>query len=191
MTALVLGAAVYAAAPWGNRTCRAAAQAGQRAAPFARGEVAAFLVDATPSPAPEVRFTGPDGQPLALADLKGRTVLVNLWATWCAPCKAEMPALDRLQAKLGGPDFAVVAVNLDTRNPERAHRWLTENGIANLAYYADAAGRVLPALQKRGPIEGLPTTLVLDKAGCEVGVMKGPADWASEDAVKLIRAVIG
>ena len=188
---LAAGAALYGAVPWGNRACAAAREAGRRAAPLARGEVAAFEVDATLGPAPDAAFTGPEGQRLTLADLRGRTVLVNLWATWCAPCKAEMPALDRLQARLGGADFAVVAVNLDTRNLDRARGWLRDNGIAHLAYYADPAGRLLPALQRSGEVAGLPTTIVIDRAGCEVGVMKGPADWASEDALKLVRALIG
>ncbi|MGQ8714558.1 TlpA disulfide reductase family protein, partial [Klebsiella pneumoniae] len=77
-----------------------------------------------PKPTPALAFTGPDGKPRTLDDLKGRTVLLNLWATWCAPCKAEMPALDRLQGALGGPDFEVVALNVDTRNPDRPPAWL-------------------------------------------------------------------
>ncbi|ACA20266.1 Redoxin domain protein [Methylobacterium sp. 4-46] len=190
--ALALGAALYAAGSPGNSgACRAAAATAARVAPFSRGEVAALQVDPAPRPAPALSFTGPDGRPRSLDDLRGRTVLLNLWATWCAPCKAEMPSLDRLQAALGGPDFEVVAINLDTRNPERPPAWLRENGIARLAYYADPGGRVLPVLQKSGEVVGLPTTLLLDKAGCEIGVMKGPAEWASEDGLALVRAALG
>ncbi|KMO10999.1 thiol:disulfide interchange protein TlpA [Methylobacterium platani] len=189
---LGLGAALYGLGDRSNGgACPLGAATAARLAPLARGEVAALQVDAHPKPAPAITFTGPDGRPKTLADLKGRTVLLNLWATWCAPCKAEMPALDRLQGELGGPDFEVVALNLDTRNPERPPLWMKENGIARLAYYADPGGRALPVLQKTGDVVGLPTTFLIDPAGCEIGVMKGPAEWASEDAVKLVRAALG
>ena len=128
-----------------------------------------------PKPAPALAFKGADGAEVSLASLKGRVLLVNLWATWCAPCKAEMPALDRLQGELGGADFAVVAINVDTRNLDRPAAWLKENGIARLAFYADPGGRVLPAIQRDTGSTGLPTTLLIDAQGCEVGVMKGPA----------------
>lgn len=189
---LGLGAALYGVAGGGNGgACPLGAATAARVSPLARGEVAALQVDPRPKPAPAITFTGPDGQPRTLADLKGRTVLLNLWATWCAPCKAEMPALDRLQGELGGKDFEVVALNLDTRNPDRPPRWMQENGISRLAYYSDPAGRALPALQQGGDVVGLPTTFLIDPDGCAVGVMKGPAEWASGDALKLVRAALG
>ena len=141
--------------------------------------------------ASRVAFQGPAGQDLTLADFKGRTVLVNLWATWCVPCRQEMPALDRVQAELGGPDFEVVAINVDTRNPEKPKAWLQENGIRNLAYYADPAGKLLQTLQKSGHVVGLPTTLVVDPSGCEIAILKGPAEWASPDALAFMRAALG
>ncbi|MGE7416974.1 thiol:disulfide interchange protein TlpA [Methylobacterium tarhaniae] len=189
---LGLGAALYGLGDRSNGgACPLSAATAARVAPLARGEVAALQVSAAPKPAPAITFTGPDGQPRTLADLKGRTLLLNLWATWCAPCKAEMPALDRLQGELGAQDFEVVALNLDTRNPDRPPRWMTENGITRLAYYSDPAGRALPALQQGGDVVGLPTTFLIDPAGCEIGVMKGPAEWASEDALTLLRAALG
>ncbi|MFE1602623.1 thiol:disulfide interchange protein TlpA [Methylobacterium sp. ID0610] len=189
---LALGAALYARGGHGNSgTCATAAATAARVAPLARGEVAALQVDPAPQPAPALAFTGPDGKPRSLDDLKGRTVLLNLWATWCAPCKAEMPALDRLQAALGSSDFEVVALNVDTRNLDKPLTWMKENRIERLAYYSDSAGGVLPVLQKSGAVVGLPTTLLIDRAGCEIGVMKGPAEWASEDALKLVRAALG
>ena len=78
---------------------------------------------------------------MSLADFKGKTILVNLWATWCVPCREEMPALDKLQAEFGGPDFEVVAINVDTRNRDKPKAWLQENGIRNLAYHADPDGQ--------------------------------------------------
>ncbi|GJD50108.1 Thiol:disulfide interchange protein TlpA [Methylobacterium crusticola] len=190
--ALALGAALYGTAGGGaSAACPLASATARRVAPLARGEVAALQVVSDPKPAPAIAFTGPDGQPRTLADLKGRTVLLNLWATWCAPCKAEMPALDRLQGALGDKDFEVVALNLDTRNPDRPPLWMKENGITRLAYYADPAGRALPVLQQGGEVVGLPTTFLIDPAGCGIGVMKGPAEWASEDALALVRAALG
>ena len=121
----------------------------------------------------------------------GRTVLFNLWATWCVPCRKEMPALDELQAKLGGPDFEVVAVNIDTRDPEKPRVWLKEVGIERLAYYADPAAKVFQELKQVGKAWGMPTTLLIDPAGCEIGTLAGPAEWASEDAIKLVSAALG
>ena len=113
----------------GNGSCSAAAKTAARMAPLAKGEVAAIEVRSAPQPAPELAFTGPDGKPLTLADFKGRTILVNLWATWCAPCLKEMPALDKLEKEMGGPDFAVVAINIDTRNLDKPKAWLAENKV--------------------------------------------------------------
>src|SRR5215217_6900736 len=116
--------------------CRASEPVAARISPLAKGEIAALSVSQAPAPPPEVAFKGPTGQDLTLAAFKGRTVLVNLWATWCVPCRQEMPALDKVQAELGGPDFEVVAINVDTRNPDKPKAWLQENGIRSLAYYA-------------------------------------------------------
>lgn len=171
--------------------CRAARPVAERLAPLARGQVAAVSATIPPKPVPEVSFSGPDGRAMTLADLKGRTLVVNLWATWCAPCRHEMPALDRLQAELGGPDFEVVAINVDTRNPDKPKAWLQENGIGRLAYYADPTGKAMQTLQRSGALVGLPTTLVVDPGGCEVAILKGPADWGGEDALKLVRAALG
>ena len=171
--------------------CAASAETVRRVAPFARGEVAAFDVSQAPRPVPNVAFKGPDGAETGLDALKGRMRLVNLWATWCAPCKAEMPALNTLQAERGGKDFEVVAINVDTRNLDKPPIWLKDNRIDHLAYYSDPAGRVLPAIQSHAGAVGLPTTLLIDGAGCEIGVVKGPADWASEDARLLINAAMG
>lgn len=170
--------------------CRASQPVAERIAPLARGEVAALGVTKAPKPAPEVEFLGGEGQPLKLSDFKGRMVLVNLWATWCVPCRLEMPALDTLQAELGGPGFEVVAINVDTRNPEKPKEWLKENGIDRLAYYADPTGKLMQALQRSGHLVGLPTTLLVDATGCEVAVLKGPAEWASPDALTLVRAAL-
>ena len=194
--AILGGLALYGSGPkLGNLAaavpCADAQAAVKRIAPLARGEVAALDTANGPKPTASVAFKGPDGADIDLGRLKGRTLLVNLWATWCAPCKAEMPALDALQAELGGERFAVVAINVETRNLDKPPRWLEDNGIGHLAYYGDPDGRVLPAIQQQTGTIGLPTTLLIDASGCEIGVMKGPAQWSSEDGKTLIRAAIG
>ncbi|MDP4025322.1 TlpA disulfide reductase family protein [Methylobacterium sp. NEAU 140] len=193
--AALAGLALYGSGLVGGNTgpvpCGASAPGLARVEAAARGQVAAMQAPPAPRPAPDVRFKGPDGAETGLADLKGRLLLVNLWATWCAPCKAEMPALDRLQAALGGPDFAVVAINVDTRNLDKPAEWLRQAGIANLAFYADPGGRVLPAIQRDTGSAGLPTTMLIDATGCTIGVMKGPAEWSSPDGLALIRAALG
>ncbi|KQO96155.1 thiol:disulfide interchange protein TlpA [Methylorubrum extorquens] len=170
--------------------CAEAAPVAARLAPLARGDVAAFDVSAPPKPAPAVAFKGSDGAPADLASLRGKLLLVNLWATWCAPCKAEMPALDRLQAELGGDSFQVVAINVETRNLEKPPAWFKANGIAQLTYYGDPEGKVLPVIQSAVGSTGLPTTMLIDAKGCTLGVMKGPAEWSSEDGKRLIRAAL-
>jgi hypothetical protein len=102
-----------------------------------------------------------------------------------------MPALDALEAKLGGPAFEVVTVNIDTRDPDKPRTWLKEVGIGRLAYYADPSAKVFQDLKVAGRAAGMPTTLLIDPSGCEIGTLAGPADWASEDAVKLISAALG
>jgi thiol-disulfide isomerase/thioredoxin len=193
VAALGAGLAVYGTGRTGGNSgpCAGAAEAVARLGPQARGAVAALQALETPRPAPALAFKGPDGADITLAALDGRLRLVNLWATWCGPCKAEMPALDRLQAELGGPDFAVVAINVETRNLDKPPQWLRDNGIAHLAYYADPGGRVLPAIQKDTGSQGLPTTLLVDARGCTLGVMKGPADWSGPDARRLLAAALG
>ena len=192
VAALGAGLAVYGTGSTGGNSapCAGSAAAAARIAPLARGAVAALEVASAPVPAPALAFKGPDGSETALAAVTGLR-LVNLWATWCAPCKAEMPALDRLQARLGGADFSVVAINVDTRNLDVPPTWLKQNGIARLAYYADPGGRVLPAIQKATGSLGLPTTLLVDGHGCTLGVMKGPAEWDGVDGIKLIAAALG
>ena len=170
--------------------CAEAATVAARLAPLARGDVAAFDASAPPKPAPAVAFKGPDGAPTDLASLRGKLLLVNLWATWCAPCKAEMPALDRLQAELGGDSFQVVAINVETRNLDKPPAWFKANGIAHLTYYGDPEGKVLPVIQSAVGSTGLPTTMLIDAKGCTLGVMKGPAEWSSEDGKRLIRAAL-
>ncbi|MBX9758486.1 MAG: TlpA family protein disulfide reductase [Beijerinckiaceae bacterium] len=170
--------------------CAASAAAASRMAPFARGEVAALSVSKSPRPAADVSFETADGKRVTLDDFRGRAILLNLWATWCAPCRAEMPALDRLQQQLGGDAFEVVTVNIDTARLERRETFWKETGISNLTFYADPKADIFQALKRAGKVVGLPTTILIDSNGCELGLMAGPAEWDSPDAVKLISAAL-
>jgi thiol-disulfide isomerase/thioredoxin len=170
--------------------CAASQATAARMAPLAHGEVAAVNIATAPQPAPAVRFEGPDGTTKALADFKGRALLLNIWATWCVPCRTEMPALDRLQAQRGGTDFEVVAVNVDTTRLQNRRSFLAAAGVRALQFYADSTGDAFQALRLAGKSVGLPTSLLIDKAGCTLGTIAGPADWASPDAIHLVDAMV-
>ena len=171
--------------------CAGAVAAAERAKPFARGEVAAFRVAAEPRDLGDFAFTDPAGKPVTLAGLGDKTALVNIWATWCVPCRTEMPALDRLEAALGGDGFAVVPVNIDLNATERAKAFLADIGVSHLPFYSEPSGALFKDLKGRGLAIGLPTTMLVDGKGCEIGVLEGPAEWDSEDAKALIRAATG
>ncbi len=169
--------------------CPASKALAEQLAPLTQGEVAGVRTENMPTPAPDLHFAGPDGKALKLADFRGKAVLLNLWATWCVPCRKEMPALDALQAAAGGNNFEVVAVNTDTTRLEKRQQFLTEAGIQHLAFYADPEGQAFQQMKSIGKGFGLPTSLLIDKSGCMVAAIEGPAEWASDDAQKLIAAL--
>jgi thiol-disulfide isomerase/thioredoxin len=171
--------------------CAPAVDMAKKLTPLMKGEVAALAPAASGRKLPNLAFKDASGQQKTLSDWKDRTILLNLWATWCVPCRKEMPALDELQNKLGGPDFEVVTVNIDTRDVEKPKTWLKEINVHKLAYYADNTAKVFQDLKEIGKAFGMPTTILIDKAGCEVATLAGPAEWASNDAVKLVSAALG
>lgn len=189
------GGVLYALRPAGKAgagACPAAsAQTLARVVPLAKGEMAAFALGPKARPAADLAFEGPDGQPLRLSARKGKTLLVNLWATWCPPCRKEMPSLNALQKELGSEKFEVVAISLDTRNLEKRKAFLDEIGATSLAFYAEPQGRILPLMKADSGVMGLPTTLLVDEAGCQLGLLQGEAKWDSPDARALIRAATG
>jgi thiol-disulfide isomerase/thioredoxin len=174
----------------GDPACRPAIALSNKLAPLAHGEVAALTMATTPLKLPDLAFEDADGKPKKLSDWRGRTVLVNLWATWCVPCRKEMPALDSLQTRLGGPDFEVVAVNIDTRDPDKPRNFLKEEKLTRLGFFADPKARVFQDLKSIGRALGMPTSVLVDGQGCEIATIAGPADWASDDAVRLISAAL-
>jgi thiol-disulfide isomerase/thioredoxin len=174
----------------GDSACRPAVELARKLAPLAHGEVAALTMATAPLRLPDLTFEDAAGEPKKLSDWRGRTVLVNLWATWCVPCRKEMPALESLQTKLGGPDFEVVAVNIDTRDPDKPKNFLKEANLTRLGYFSDEKAKVFQDLKSIGRALGMPTSVLVDGQGCEIATIAGPADWASDDAVKLITAAM-
>lgn len=194
LAGVVAGAvAVYVTGgPSGNNlspeaaACAAKSGRAKDVAAAAAGQVAAMLPADPPVPLTDLAFNGPDGQAMTLADLGGKTLLVNLWATWCAPCRAEMPALDTLELERGGESFEVVAINVDTGDDEKPRKFLSEIGVESLGYYRDASMKVFNDLKAKSLALGLPVTLLVDAEGCLLANMNGPAEWAGEDAGRLI-----
>lgn len=174
----------------GPQSCDIEMAAAKAAKPFATGEVAAFRPAEKPLELSDLKFSGPDGKPVAMTEFKDRTILFNVWATWCAPCRKEMPALDQLQADMGNDNFKVVAVNLDRGSDEKPKAFLKEIGVSHLDFYSDPSNKLLIALRGKARATGLPTTMLVGPSGCEVGTMYGPAEWASDEAKSLISAIV-
>jgi thiol-disulfide isomerase/thioredoxin len=174
----------------GDSACRPAVDLARKLAPLAHGEVAALTMATVPLRLPDLAFEDAGGKPKKLSDWRGRTVLVNLWATWCVPCRKEMPALESLQTTLGGADFEVVAINIDTRDPEKPKNFLKDANLTRLGYFSDQKAKVFQDLKSIGRALGMPTSVLVDGQGCEIATIAGPAEWGSDDAIKLITAAM-
>lgn len=135
-----------------------------------------------PQGLPDIDFTDGDGRPTRLSDFRGKVILLNLWATWCPPCRKEMPSLDRLQAILGGPDFEVIALSVDRGLPVIKTFYL-QTAVTQLRIYVDQSEQAMPSLA----VTAIPTTLLIDRHGREVGRKIGPAEWDSPALIRAIR----
>ncbi|WP_025897615.1 TlpA family protein disulfide reductase [Sneathiella glossodoripedis] len=153
---------------------------------LAVGEMKNITIASNPEPLKDFSFVNENGETLNLSEFKGKTILLNFWATWCAPCKKEMPSIDRLQGELGSDEFEVVAISHDIQGIERVKKFLKALKIKNLAPYND---KTLKSGRAAG-VFGLPATLIINKEGLEVARLVGPAEWDSEEAVKLIRQIM-
>jgi thiol-disulfide isomerase/thioredoxin len=147
---------------------------------------AGFAVHESPRPLPDIHFENGRGEAMSLADFRGKVVLLNIWATWCAPCRREMPTLERLQAELGGADFEVVALSIDRNRLPVVKEFYEELGLQELGMYVDASGKASRELSALG----VPTTLLIDREGNELGRLAGPAEWDSPEMVRFIRSYI-
>lgn len=147
------------------------------------GSGAAFPLLDEPRPVPELRFVDGGGRALTLADFRGRMVLLNIWATWCVPCRDEMPTLDRLQAELGGPAFEVLALSIDRQGIPEVKKFYDEIVLETLQIYVDASGKSARDLG----VVGIPTTLLIDQNGNELGRLVGPAEWDAPQLITFFR----
>jgi thiol-disulfide isomerase/thioredoxin len=150
---------------------------------LAQGALQGFVVRPMPKAVPEIHFQDKDGKTRTLADFRGKIVLLNIWATWCAPCREEMPTLDRLQAELGGPDFEVVALSIDRGGFDVIAKFFAEVGVQRLTMYLDSTAEASSTL---GAV-GLLTSLLIDRDGTEIGLLIGPATWDAPEMVEFIR----
>ncbi|MEP4476003.1 MAG: TlpA disulfide reductase family protein, partial [Lentilitoribacter sp.] len=156
----------------------------------AQGNVAAMIALEEPKLMPAHQFVDPNGDVQSIDMFKGKITLVNLWATWCAPCREEMPALSELQTAKQGADFEVVTINIDRGDRNKPEGFLNEIGVDNLPLYQDSTMGVFNALKKEGLAFGLPVTMLLDENGYILASMNGPAHWSSPDALNYIDAAI-
>ena len=159
--------------------------------PLSVGDAQLFRPALASSLLTDLSFVDGDGHPTTLAAFAGKTVLVNFWATWCVPCRMEMPALDKLQAEMGSDKFQVVAVNMDTAaTADQEKAFLASIGVQHLAFYADPSLTLTQQLQDRSLVDGLPTTLLVNPQGCRLGLVEGGVAWDSPDAKALIAKAI-
>ena len=161
---------------------QAAREPALAAHPTVPGKPLELSVFEQPRPVPELRIQDDQGHDLTLADFRGRVVLLNVWATWCVPCRQEMPTLDRLQARLGGKDFLVMALSIDRKGVEAVRGFYREVGVEKLAIYVDSSGKGSRSLA----IPGVPTTLLIDREGREVARKMGEAQWDSPEMASLV-----
>jgi thiol-disulfide isomerase/thioredoxin len=180
LAALIVAVAVYLFQGAGRKV--ADAPAAETAS-----TLAAFIKHPAPKDIAAFSFADGEGAPLDLSHWKGKVVLLNLWATWCSPCRKEMPELGQLQKLLGSNDFEVVAISEDLKGAEASAAFLKDSGAENLALYVDQKMAGLAAVQSLG----LPTTLLIGRDGKEIGRLLGPADWASKDAQDIVKTALG
>jgi len=189
LAAIVAFAAVYVT--MGGPDNRGAATSGgsapetaARGNPLSTGAMTTFVFKPKPEALPDIRFVNAQGGQVGLDSLRGKVVLLNVWATWCAPCREEMPALNRLQEALGSDKFEVVALAVDKSGIEGARKFLTDIKADKLAVYADPTAKEGTTLK----VIGMPTTILIDAEGREIGRLIGPAHWDSAEAKRLIEA---
>jgi thiol-disulfide isomerase/thioredoxin len=196
----LLGALVGAAALYvnGNATGNIVASADSCAAKTAQSKAVVALAKGgvasmgavEPRSLASLSFQDQNKAPMSLANFKGKTVLLNLWATWCAPCRAEMPELDALQAEKGGDKFEVVALNLDRGDDTKPQDFFEEIGVKSLKHYRDGSLKSFNDLKGAGLILGLPVTMLIDSEGCLLAAMNGPAPWHGDDAKRFVDGVL-
>jgi thiol-disulfide isomerase/thioredoxin len=180
----VLALAVLVLAVWAALLRHQESSPRARLQPLAVGAMNSFEAFPTPRNLPETAITSRAGATVSLSDFHGKTTLVNFWATWCEPCRAEMPSLARLQQALGGDSFTVVTVSLDLEGYPVIDPFLQEIGVSDLPVYWDRSNRLTAELESKG----LPMTILIDQNGLWIGRLDGPAQWDTPEALALLKA---
>jgi thiol-disulfide isomerase/thioredoxin len=152
-----------------------------------KGTLARFELAKTPKPLPDFAFVNAEDKPLKLSDYKGKVVLVNFWATWCAPCVKEMPSLDKLQAEMGRDKFIVLPLSLDGPSKPKVAPFYQDKKLTELGIYFDKGRKTMQAVD----VNVLPTSILVDAEGRELGRIEGEADWEKPEAVALMKAAVG
>ena len=191
--ALVLTLAIGNFMPAQANQCPAQVDKGQAIDDAATGLLAAVLGTGEGRGYADLGFADEAGAPTTIADFAGKKLLVNFWATWCVPCREEMPALDAIATEYNSDSFMVLPINLDVGADgiAKAEKFLADEGLANLPLYADSSFDAFKRLQQQAVAVGLPATLLLDENGCELAVLQGPAAWDSNDGKAVVEALIG
>ena len=193
---MVIGVGIYAIFPGaGNdekveNATQSTSNAIEQLKPLAIGNMAAMRILEKPLDLTAISFGDGNGKKLTIADWKGRVVLLNLWATWCPPCRHEMPFLEDLEARLGGDNFQVVAVSIDLKNPDKPKAFYAEIGLEKLGFYWDGTAKIFNELKKHNLAFGMPTTILIDENGMALGALNGPAVWNSPEAFTLIEQAL-
>jgi thiol-disulfide isomerase/thioredoxin len=170
--------------------CEAAVQEAARLDGANTGAVAAFTLVDRPVDVSGLSFNDGNGAAKRLGDWNGRVVLLNLWATWCVPCREEMPSLQALQQQSGGEQFEVVPVSVDLGTPDKPKKFYADHDLSGLGFFHDGTMGVFNALKKESLAFGMPATLLIDRKGCVLGSLNGPADWASPEAKELVARAV-
>ncbi len=191
--ALVLTLVIGNFMPAQARQCPAQVVKGQKLDDAAIGMLAALTGTGQGRGYADMAFRDEAGKPMTIADFEGKKLLVNFWASWCVPCRAEMPALDRIAAQYNSDQFMVVPINLDIGEGglAKAEKFLADEQLENLPLYADSSFSAFERLKQQAVAIGLPATLLLDEKGCELAVLQGPAEWDSPDGKVVIDTLIG
>lgn len=158
--------------------------------PFAKGDMAAMRILEVPLDLTRLSFSDGEGKTVNISDWHGKTVLLNLWATWCPPCRHEMPFLEDLEKQLGSETFQVVSVSIDLKSPDKPMAFFAEIGLKALKFYWDGTARIFSELKKENLAFGMPTTVLINSDGKALGVLNGPATWNGEDAIQLINQAL-
>jgi thiol-disulfide isomerase/thioredoxin len=153
---------------------------------LAQEEPKNLIMHAAPKQVAAIEFQDDHGRTRSVADFRGKVVLLNIWATWCGPCRKEMPGLDRLQAVLGGGDFEVVPLSIDRTGIAAVRGFYAEVGVRHLAMYADASGSAVRKLDTLG----VPTTVLIGRDGREIGRLTGPAEWDAPATIEFMKRII-